>query len=322
MFLESFGITLRAILECVLMGAVGFGIIRRRLVTPEGLEAFSDLIVRVFLPFFIFTEIVGRFSFDLYPAWWAFPLLSVAMTAVGYFLGRFVLFCDRSFEGEKREFLGVVSFQNSGYLPLPLAASLLPAALAKEMFIFIFLFLLGFNMTLFSFGAMLLSPERPGRKIDLKGMLNPPVIATLAALGCVLFGVHERLPLVMLRPMETLGRCAIPLSILVVGGNLASIRCEVRPYIKPIVYALLIKLVVLPIIFLLPIIFFKPRPLVALLILLEAAMPPAALLSVIAKNQRSGGCLINQATFYGHLLSIVTVPFFLALFWGLSGKFF
>lgn len=322
MFLESFGITLRAILECVLMGALGFWLVRRLVLGPEGLQALSDLIVGVFLPFFMFSEIVARFRFDLYPAWWAFPLLSVVMTAVGYFLGRLVLFCDRSLEGEGREFLGVVSFQNSGYLPLPLMASLLPAALAKEMFIFIFLFLLGFNMTLFSFGTFLLSREGKARQLDFKAVLNPPVVATLLALGCVFFGVHERLPLVMLRPMETLGRCTIPLSILVVGGNLASIRCEVRPYIKPVLYALLIKLVVLPLVFLLPILFFKPRPLVALLILLEAAMPPAALLSVIAKNQRLGGCLINQATFYGHLLGIVTVPIFLALFWTLAGKFF
>ncbi|PIZ83816.1 MAG: hypothetical protein COX96_06655, partial [Candidatus Omnitrophica bacterium CG_4_10_14_0_2_um_filter_44_9] len=121
---------------------------------------------------------------------------------------------------------------------------------------------------------------------------------------------------------DILGRCAIPLSILVVGGNLAALRTNRVSDIKPISYSLLVKLVILPLIFLGFVLIVKPQPLVGLLIILQAAMPPAALLSVITKNQNQAGRLVNQAIFYGHILSILTIPLVLALYWTLCGKSF
>ena len=125
-----------------------------------------------------------------------------------------------------------------------------------------------------------------------------------------------------MKPVELLGQCTIPLSILVVGGNLASLKRSGLGQLKPLSYALLVRLVVVPAIFLGFLLLIKPQPLVGLLILLQAAMPPAALLSVIAKNKNTGDHLISQAIFYGHLLSIVTVPLFLVLFWTITGKQF
>ena len=313
-FFQAFKTTFGSIFELVLLGVVGFYVVKRAFITDEGLKAFSDLVIGLFLPLFMFSEIIKRFSFSLYPDWWIFPILSLLITAVGYLCGLLFLSADRSFAPDEQEFLGIVSFQNSGYLPLPLVTCLLIPAVAQEMYIYIFLFLFGFNLTIFSFGVFLLSPRGKKRHFDAKNMFNAPVVATLLALACVFFKVNRILPKVMTEPIDLLGRCAIPLSILVVGGNLASIKSKVITHLRPISLALVIKLVILPIIFLGFVVLVKPKPLVGLLILLQAAMPPAALLSVISKNQNHGDRLISQAIFYGHLISILTIPLFLAFY--------
>ena len=314
MFLDLFKTTFQAIFELVLLGLLGFWLVKRTIVREEGLKMLSDLVIGLFLPFFMFSEIIKRFTFSLYPDWWIFPILSLLITAVGYICGLLVLSADKSLRLHEQEFLGVVSFQNSGYLPLPLVTSLLVPVIAQEMYIYIFLFLLGFNLTIFSFGVFLLSPKEGQRRFDLKNMFNAPVVATLLALSCVFFNINKILPEVVTSPVELLGRCAIPLSILVVGGNLASIKTKVITHLKPISFALVIKLVILPLIFLGFVLVVRPKPLVGLLILLQAAMPPAALLSVISKNQNHGDRLISQVIFYGHLASIFTIPLFLALY--------
>jgi predicted permease len=321
MFLAAFKTTFGSILELAVLGAIGFFIVRRSLLSEAGLKSFSDLVIGLFLPFFMFSEITQRFSFALYPDWWTFPVLSFLVTAVGFACGLLALPLDKKLSSYRGEFLGITSFQNAGYLPLPLVAMLFPKEVASEMFILIFLFMLGFNMTIFSVGIFLLSPDKK-RKIDYKHVFNGPVIATVLALLCVFLKLNERLPVFIARPVETIGRCAIPLSILVVGGNLAVLRCKIVSYIKPMVYGLLIKLVVLPLLFLGFVLLVHPKPLVGLLLVLQAAMPPAALLSVISRSQKSEECLISQAIFYGHILSILTIPLFLALYEALAGKLF
>mgnify|MGYP001569791771 CR=1 FL=1 len=321
MFLQAFSTTLGSILELAFLGAIGFFIVRRHIVTDAGLKTLSDLVIGLFLPFFMFSEITKRFSFDLYPDWWVLPILSFLVTGVGYLCGLLAMPLDKKLSFYRGEFLGITSFQNSGYLPLPLVATLLPKEMAQEMYILIFLFLLGFNMVIFSLGIMLLSPKQ-SKKFDLRHIFNGPVIATLLALLLVALKIGQHLPKAVANPIEILGRCAIPLSILVVGGNLAVLQCKIVSYVRPMIYGLVIKLALLPLIFIAFVYFVHPKPLVGLLLVLQAAMPPAALLSVISRAQKSEECLISQAIFYGHILSILTIPLFLALYWTLCGKSF
>lgn len=317
MFLESFKVTSLAILDLVFLGSVGFFLVKRDIVRHEGLKLLSDLVIGLFLPFFMFSEIVSKFDFRLYPDWWTFPLYSFLITIVGFGCGHLVLLLRKASKSDREEFLSIASFQNSGYLPLPLIAVLLPQGLADQMFIYIFLFLLGFNMVIFSFGMMLLCSKGACLRFDVKHMFSAPVIATLAALLCVFLKVNTILPQAIMRPMAALGRCAIPLSILVVGGNLACFKPKTTTYFKSISLALITKLLILPAVFLGLIILIKPKPLVGLLLLLQAAMPPAALLSVISKKLDHRDHLISQAIFIGHLLSIITIPLFLAIFWSI-----
>lgn len=312
--IESLGITFEAICELAVLASVGFFLVRKKIVSDAGLETLSRLVIGLFLPLLMFTQIIGGFTFRNLPDWWTFPLLSVALTVLGYGLGLLFLRANPSFSSQSGAFLGISTFQNSGYLPLPLVAGLLSPDQASEMFIYIFLFLLGFNMTIFSFGIFVLDGRKTECRFDYKDMFNAPVMATLAALAVVALRLQAWIPPIVSKPADLLGRCAIPLSIFVVGGNLAMIPLHSVRHVRPLVSGLVLKLLVLPAVVLILLFLFKPRPLVGFLLLLQACMPPAALLSVIAKNEKLEDELINQAIFYGHLLCIVTIPLFLGLY--------
>ena len=311
MLVESFKISGLAVAQIFLLAAIGYFLVRKAIVGQEGIDVLSRLVVEVTLPVLIFCQLIKDFRFSLYPQWWAFPLLSVLITlaglSVGYIFAGFVK--DRQ---RKMQFLSLVAFQNSGYLPLALIAALLPSGKTDTMFIYLFLFLLGFNLVIWSFGVYMLSLHER-KKFELGSLFSPPVISTLFSLIIIYLGLNKFIPGTVLRPLRMIGDCTLPLAMLVVGGSLASIHLKHIDK-KAMFFMILAKLIILPVLGLWLIIKFRPPQLLGLLIIMQLAVPPATSLSVITRHYKKEDLLISQGVFLGHMVSLVTLPLFLSLY--------
>lgn len=314
MVLESFKITGSAVAQIFLLGAIGYFLMKNKLLGEAGLDILSRLVVEITLPILIFCQLVKDFRFDLYPDWWIFPLLSLLITVAGLLLGYiFIVFIKG--DQRKMQFLSLITFQNSGYLPLALIAALLPKEKIDTMFIYLFLFLLGFNLIIWSFGVYMLS-LRERKKFELGSLFSPPVIATLVSLVIVFFGINKFIPDTVLKPLRLVGDCTLPLAMFVVGGSLAPIHLKHIDK-KAILLMVLAKLVILPLLGLWLITKFNLPQLIGLLIIMQLAVPPATSLSVIARHYKKEDLLISQGIFFGHIVSLVTLPLFLSLYFTL-----
>lgn len=317
MFFNSFLVTGSAVFQIFLLGVIGYFLIKKNFLGNACLDSLSRLALDITLPLLIFCQLIREFSFSLYPNWWIFPILSIAVNISGLLAG--LLFCGFFKQAEYRlQFLSTVTFQNSGYLPLALIAALLPAAKAGVMFIYLFLFLLGFNLVTFSFGVYMLT-FAPAKKFQWASLFSPPVVVTLASLVIIFFGWNKFIPQAVLKPLRMLGDCTLPLSMLVVGGNLADIHLG-RLDKKGLFFMSLAKLFILPLLGLLFIIKFKLPQLFGLLLLMELAMPPATSLSLIIRNYQKDDLFISQAIFVGHILSLISIPLFLIFYFALGTK--
>jgi predicted permease len=199
---------------------------------------------------------------------------------------------------------------------LALVAALLPKDKIDPMFIYIFLFLLGFNLVMWSLGIYMLTFHQ-NKRFELGSLFSPPVIATLFSLVFIYLGLKNIVPEFIYNPLKITGDCTLPLAMFVVGGNLAEIRLG---YIdkKAIFLMLLSKLIILPVLGLILIMKFKMPQLLGLLIIMQLAMPPATSLSVITRHYKKEDLLISQGIFFGHIASLITIPIFLSLYFTLS----
>jgi predicted permease len=309
----SFKSIVLACLQIFLLGFCGFFLVKKKILSEEGLDALSRLVIELTLPLFIFCQLLQKFNFSLYANWWIFPLLSLAITLLGFIVGLVFSRFNKFQEKEKRQFLSLVTFQNSGYLPLSLIALLLPSAEAEQMFVYLFLFLMGFNLVIWSAGVYLLV-SRKTKSWELGSLFSPPVLATLASFLFILLGLNRFMPEFILRPMKMIGDTTVPLAMIVVGGCLA--QMPIRNINKQTIFSLFIaKLILLPLVTLIFLTYFKLPRLVGFLILLQAAMPPATSLALITRHYKVEDKLIRQGIFLGHLLSLITIPLFLSLFW-------
>jgi hypothetical protein len=314
MFLESFKISGIAIGQIFLLGVIGYFLMKREILGHEGLDILSRLVIEVTLPILIFCQLIKDFRFDLFPNWWVFPLLSIIINIAGLLLGYLFIGFIKGLH-HRIQFLGLITFQNSGYLPLALIAALLPKEKADITLIYLFLFLLGFNLAVWSFGVYMLSfHER--RRFELGSLFSPPVIATLFSLVVIFFGLNKYIPDALIKPLRMVGDCTLPLAMFVVGGSLGMIRLSHIDK-KAMTFMVLAKLVILPLLGLWLIIKLKLPELIGLLILMELAVPPATSLVVITKHYKKEDLLISQGVFVGHLVSLVTLPLFLSLYFAL-----
>jgi predicted permease len=154
------------------------------------------------------------------------------------------------------------------------------------------------------------------RRFELGSLFSPPVIATIFSLLIIFFGLNKFVPDAVLNPLRLIGDCTLPLAMFVVGGSLAQVH--LGHIDKKAVFLMgLAKLVILPVLGLCLILKFKFPQLLGLLILIQLAMPPATSLSLITSHYKKEDLLISQGISFGHVLSIVTIPVFLSLYFAL-----
>ncbi|MCM8779791.1 MAG: AEC family transporter [Candidatus Omnitrophica bacterium] len=310
-FLASFKIAGAGILQIFLLGLAGFILVKKNILGIQSLDVLSRLVVEVTLPLLIFSQLIKDFSFGLYPNWWFFPLLSILITLAGLTLGYlFAWFIDGP--QHKAQFLSLVAFQNSGYLPLAMFSVMLSGEKLSAMLVYLFLFLLGFNLIIWSFGVYMLSFHE-SKKFELASLFSPPVVAIIASLILVFLGLNKIIPEVILKPIHMVGDCTLPLAMFVVGGSLALI--ELRNVDKKAMFFMaLAKLIILPALGLFLVIKFKAPELLGLLIVMQLAVPPATSLSVITRHYKKEDFLISQGVFVGHIIGLLTLPLFLSLY--------
>lgn len=312
MFWDSFRITALAVLQILILGAVGFVATRKNLLEEAhlSLEAISRFVIYLALPCFIMYQLLTEFDFRAYPHWWMFPLFSFALTALGMFVGtllsRFVRGAD-----ERSQFINLTAFQNSGYLVLALITALFPAEKANVLFVYLALFLMGFNLVIFSVGLCFMTHSAKAFKPRM--MVNPVVVAIAVSLLLVLAGLNRHIPQCIMGPVRMMGNCTLPLALFVVGGNLAELEFK-RVDSRAVSLIILGKLVIVPAVVLVCVLLFGAPYLIGAFLVMQASVPSAVTLSVIMRNYRKPDLLISQGIFYSHIVALITVPVFLSVY--------
>lgn len=311
MFPITFQTSAIAVTQIFAMGAIGFYLVRRGIIDESGLKLLSFLSVNVLFPLFIFYQIIKNFDAVRMPFWWGFPLINISLVLTGLGLASLIALRYRS--PLKDGFMAVSSLHNAGYIPLLIAMSLPLGGLAGQVYACVILSIIGFDACLWSLGVWLLTKGQSPH-MDLRKMINPPLLSMSTALIIVLTLGPNIVPEVVLKPIKILGDAALAIGMIVIGGNL-SLANLTRMNWAQVTGASSIKLIVLPLMTLGLLSILKLNPLISFVAIIQASMPTAITLSIISRNyETKNQDFINQSIFATHLLSIITIPIFLGLY--------
>jgi len=300
-----------AIFKIFFLLGLGYLLYVKRLIRKETADGLSNILIWVCVPALIFTKITSTFNPFDFPKWWILPICSIAMAFLGLGIGYLFQRPFRDFNA-RREFMASCAFQNSGYLPMTRVVFACSGQFCDRILVYIFLFLMGFNITIWSFAPAFLSKDIR-RNFRPTAILNAPVIATILSILWVILLPGRRLHNIIYDPLVMLGNSSFPLALIVLGAYLAEYRGFSSENWKALTACLSSKLVFLPALIFILLRFLPLEQDLKFFILLESTMPVAVSMVVIGQYAGADNRFLSGAIFYSHLLAILTIPLWLNL---------
>lgn len=281
----------------------------RRVITDEALDNLCRIVLYVTLPFLFIYVLSTRCNKAVLFSLWMAPLFALSIVFISYIVARAAASVLKLSPKKKETFTFLISFQNSGFLAIPIALALF----GEEGVLTVVIFNIGFNILYWTFGIWLFTRSNISLKASpLKNLINTGTVAL--ALG-IIFGVFSvRLPRFFLETSKILGDATIPMAMLVVGAILAGGKFNIGVSFKEISSIIFCRLILIPLMYLIVMPYFKDISLLLRsIIILQACMPSAASSPLLAKRFGGDYDLAANGVFFTTLFSIITVPIFMSL---------
>jgi predicted permease len=283
------------------------GFVRRKLkvLSEEGTATVSNIVVKIILPFYLFSAILNSGS--------AVDSKGVLLT-LGLSLGMFLLSglvalvivpLLRPPAGDRGVYLFETMCGNVTYIGIPVCAAVLGGNAA----FYGSLLNIPYNLLCFSLGIWLLAGKLP-----LKKILNPAFLSGVAA--AILYLLRVPVPSVLLDGCAFIGQATSPCAMLVIGSVLGSVPFkEIFTEWRAIPYVL-IRLVGLGALMALLLSFIDVDPVLKGVVILMASMPAATNSTMLCTIYGGNRALSAKLIFLSTALSIVTIPLWAAVYFG------
>ncbi|HMJ88619.1 MAG TPA: AEC family transporter [Candidatus Acidoferrum sp.] len=303
--MSEFQTVLNAVLPIFAIAAVGALVRQLNWLTSEADASLLRLTVNLLIPCLIFDSILGNRAFDTRSNIFLPPLIGFGTVALGIPLAMAVQrFTGLSEDRSRRTFVFSTAVYNYGYVPFPLALSLFD----KETAAVLFVHNVGVEIALWGFGMVMLSGAT--FRESWRKVLNPPLLMILATLGLNFTIGKEYIPVFAQTTAHMLGQCAIPFGVLLLGAILADHAHEFRAARggRVAVLSSLVRLGVLPVLFLLIAKYIPASLELKRVIVLQAAMPAAVFPVVMAKHYGGDAPTALRVVLATSLIGLITIP--------------
>jgi predicted permease len=292
------------------IGIIGFWIIRKRIVPGPIVSLLSPLALDIALPCLIFVNILSDFHPAESPDWWLLPLWWCFFTIIA--AGLTFLFRYLSHKETRQEFAISLFYQNGIFFPLAILAGMFPNN--PSYLVYLFIFTLFFPAFFFSTYPLFFKGKTTA-KINIQKIVHPVLIMTLLALAIRLLGLNMFIPGFAINIFALLGGMTIPLLMLILGGNVYNDFHEKGTiHIGEMVKFISVKNVAFPLIFLGILYVIHPAYEIALIILLQSAVPPVTAVPLVTERCGGDRFIVNQFMVASFLVSLVTLPSMVYLF--------
>lgn len=267
----------------------------------------SSIVIDVTCPLLILSSVMGESLPDrtlILPLLGVGFLTYVLLLVFGFFVPRLIA-ADRDDQG----MIGfALMFANVGFIGYPIVSSIFGA---KAVF---YAALLNMPNTFFIFtaGVMLVKGEYSVRKLNLKLLFSPAMIAAFVAALLVALDVHT--PEIVARPVTMVGNITVPAALMIIGSSMA--RLPLHDIIgSPKVYvASVVRLGVVPVSLYFLFKVCGVSDIVNEINTVVIAMPVASFGTMFCMKYGRNPALMTEMTFITTVGSIFTIPLITMLF--------
>lgn len=294
-----------AVLPIFGLMVVGLGLRTFDWLTEDADNSLLRINVNVLLPCLILDSALGNPALSQIRNLMLAPAFGYATVALGIGLA---LACG-ALHGLRerpaaRTFAVCVGIYNYSYVPLPLVLLLFDKATTGVLF----LVMMGVETALWTLGVWTFTGGSLGT--NWRRIVNAPLLAILLALGLNTLGWNSHLPQPLITGVHWLGQCAIPMALILIGAMVADHLHEFHSKSgwRVIGAAVLLRIGVLPLVFLLVARFLPATLELKRVMVLEAAMPAAVFPIVMARHYGGDPATAMRVVIGTSVVGLATIP--------------
>lgn len=311
--MKIFTTTLGQMAFLFLLIALGYILKKIKAIPDNTPSVLSKLENNALIPALVMGTLMTEFTFEKLSASWQYLIGGAAVTAVSVLLAVIFSHIIAKDRYERNLFTYGLTFSNFGFMGNAVVNALFPDVFPYYLILTIPLWIL-----IYVWGVpSLLMPhggEKTGMLSRLRKLINPMFIAMLIGMILGISGAVDYVPKFIVSSVNTLGSCMSPVAMLLTGMTVAEMGFG-KAFSKVSVYVLsLVRLVVMPMIFMIPLVFLPiPKP-ISLCIICSVAMPLGLNTIVVPKAYDLDTSVGTSMALISHIMSCGTIPLVFMLF--------
>ena len=304
---------LEGIFEVLFIIAIGVALTKKGWFGSNMSAVFSKLVMKISLPLYMLCQMEKDFTHDSLIRIAPDLILPFASIFLAYAVGRIaakVLHIRRERQGV---FVTCFFIANTIFIGLPVNLALFGTQSVPSVMLYYMA-----NTTMFwTLGIYHIVNDSQGGKGNMplfsaqtiKKVFSPPLMGFL--IGLILVLANVKLPGFLLTSFQYVGNMATPLSLLVIGIEMAGISLSDVHWDRDVIGALVGRFIVCPacVLALLP--FIPVTPMSAQVFTMQASMPAMTQMTVVAKSIGADVRYSTQVTFITVIMGIVVIPLYM-----------
>lgn len=288
----------------VLFGLIFLGYIgnKMKVLNQSANASFSSFLLKIALPATILNSALGQKDLDkatIIPVAIMAAVVFIIIPIISKALAH-IFKWDATYEL-------MLNYSNLGFMGFPLIESLY----GEESVFYAAIFMMVFNIHIFTVGVMTLQGKGGGWKQTLRKLISPGILSAVISFAYVLYPIQ--LPDTVSSFISSVGSCTTPLAMIVIGSQLeqVSILESLKQY-KLYIMALF-KLIAYPVLIYSLFVLFLGKGLRTEIAAILVGLPVAGNVTMLCSEYDGDSALAAQGTCITTLLSLLTIPIMLLL---------
>jgi predicted permease len=243
------------------------------------------------------------------PLWWlGFTIVALALSIPASFLVKKEI---------RSEFTIGLFYQNGLFFPILIIGGLFGQG--NPYLVTLFLFMIFHPSMVFSTYTLFFSKGIQKEKLNWRRIVNPVLVATIVGLMIGFVAARDYVPGFLITIVTMVGAMATPLFMLILGGNVYNdfmykADKNEKSYVWEVVKFVMIKNIIFPLVFLTLLLWLRPDLTVALIVILQATVPPITAIPILTERCGGNRKIASQFVVASFVFSIFSIPAFLYLF--------
>lgn len=305
--MQVFSATLNQMFVLFIFMALGYFLNYKSILPKNATAVISKLETNVLVPCLVFNTFYKYCTIENISKKWLYLVYGTVIMLVSIVIGVFLakLFAKESYL--KKIYTYSFAVANFSFM----GNAVVLGIFGEEVLFDYMIFTLPLCLYVYSFGTASLIPDNDS-KFSFEAFLNPICISML--LGTLAGLTNFPLPKFFTTAVSSAGACMSPLAMILTGFVVANFSIKTLAKVKRIYLASILRLIVLPLIFVLTLKLMKTDDSIVMLTLCATAMPLG--LNTVVFPAAYGGDTTPGASMalISHLMSIITIPIMFTLF--------